>query len=140
MDESSLEHAGAMAAKLYRQEWPAVSEGHGRALAELIDHPEYGGAWIVAADGEIAGYVVVTACYSLEFHGRFGLLDELFVEERWRGKGVGAAALAFVDEQCRARGWKAVRLEVHFENAGARELYQRSGYHIDERNLMTKQP
>ena len=76
----------------------------------------------------MAGYVALTACYSLEFHGRFGLLDEFYIEEQWRGQGLGTAALAFVDEQCRSRGWKAVRLEVASHESRAQELYRRAGY------------
>jgi len=138
VDEGSLARANRMAAELYRRDGLAVTAVRDRALAELITHPECGGAWLILAGGEAAGYLVLTACYSLEFHGRFGLLDELFIEEAWRGRGIGSAALTFVDEQCRARGWKTVRLEVDDENAGARRLYERAGYRTEHRRLMTK--
>lgn len=138
VDEGSLAHANRMAAELYRREGLAVTETRNRAMTELIAHPEFGGAWLILAGGAAAGYLVLTACYSLEFHGRFGLLDELFIEEAWRGNGIGSAALAFVDEQCRARGWKTVRLEVAEDNDGARRLYQRFGYRTERRRLMTK--
>lgn len=108
------------------------------AMAELIDRPEFGGTWLMLVDGIVAGYLTLTACYSLEFHGAFGLLDELFVEEAYRGQGIGKAALSFVDEQCRARRWKAVRLEVSKTNVGAMELYRKSGYRAEERYLMTR--
>jgi ribosomal protein S18 acetylase RimI-like enzyme len=139
VDEASLERANALSSELYRHEGlPAQDAGRERALAELAAHAESGGAWLILADSAVAGYVVLTACYSLEFHGRFGLLDELYIEERWRGRGIGNAALAFVDEQCRSRGWKAVRLEVRHTNLRARELYRRAGYRAEERHLMTK--
>ncbi|HME71862.1 MAG TPA: GNAT family N-acetyltransferase, partial [Myxococcota bacterium] len=128
-----------LSAELYRLEGLAAQDvGRERAMAELIAHPELGAAWLIRADGCVAGYVVLTVCYSLEFHGRFGLLDELYLEEAWRGKGTGKAALAFVDDECRQRGLKAVRLEVGHANARALELYRRSGYRVAERHLMTK--
>ena len=138
VDEGSLARANRMAAELYRRDGLAVTAVRDRALAELITHPECGGAWLILAGGEAAGYLVLTACYSLEFHGRFGLLDELFIEEQWRGQEIGSAALAFVDRQCRSQGWKAVRLEVDHENSGAERLYGRSGYRMEQRGLMTK--
>jgi ribosomal protein S18 acetylase RimI-like enzyme len=81
---------------------------------------------------------VVLLGYSLEFGGRFGLLDELFVKENCRGMGLGALALAFADEQCRARGWQALRLEVGQNNQRAQNLYARSGFEMHDRFLMTK--
>jgi GNAT superfamily N-acetyltransferase len=139
VDESWLPSVHAFSSELYRHEdLPAHDADRDRAIAELAAHPEFGGAWVILADGEVAGYVVLTACYSLEFHGRFGLLDELYIDPQWRGQGLGTAALAFVDGQCRSRGWKAVRLEVVHANCRAHELYRRDGYHIEGRHLMTK--
>ncbi len=139
VDEVSLTRAIALSSELYREEGlPAVDAGRERAMAELAAHPELGGVWVIRADGEVAGYVALTVCYSMEFHGRFGLLDELYLEKGWRGKGIGTAALAFVDEECRRRGLQAVRLEVGRANVRAREVYRRSGYRVEGRDLMTK--
>lgn len=138
VDADSLRQANAFGAELYRHEGLPDDGGRERALAELVSHPEFGGAWLIAADGAFAGYVALTACYSLEFHGRFGLLDELYIDEAWRGKGLGTATLAFIDEQCRRRGWKAVRLEVGHDNPAAQEVYRRGGYRTEARHLMTK--
>jgi ribosomal protein S18 acetylase RimI-like enzyme len=52
--------------------------------------------------------------------------------------GLGALALAFADEQCRARGWQALRLEVGQNNQRAQNLYARSGFEMHDRFLMTK--
>ena len=109
-----------------------------RAMEKLLAEPEFGGVWMIESDGAIAGYIVIVLGYSLEFGGRFGLLDELFVAESHRGTGLGTAALAFADEQCRTRGWQALRLEVAQENHRAMDLYRRSGYRMHDRFLMTK--
>lgn len=108
------------------------------ATENLLSEPEFGGVWMIDSDGAIAGYIVVVLGYSLEFGGRFGLLDELFVAEKHRGKGLGAEALAFADQQCKERGWQALRLEVGQENERAQSLYRRSGYRMHDRFLMTK--
>jgi ribosomal protein S18 acetylase RimI-like enzyme len=97
-----------------------------------------GGVWLIAMGGETAGYLCVTVCYSLEFAGRFALLDELYLKEAWRGKGIGRQAIVFAEEWSRARGLAAIRLEVAHANLRALELYRRQGFKAHERHLMTK--
>jgi GNAT superfamily N-acetyltransferase len=109
-----------------------------KAFEDLLAQPEFGGLWFIDADGHAAGYIVLSICYSLEFHGRFVLLDELFVDAGWRGRGLGSQALAFAGEFSRVRGFRAIRLEVAWQNPRARELYNRSGFQLDDRDLMTK--
>jgi len=108
-----------------------------RALDDLIAHPEFGGTWLIHHEGQPVGYVVLTICCSLEFHGRFALLDELFVGEPYRGRGIGAQALDFARDFCRARGLKAIRLETAWQNSRAIALYRRGGFEVDQRYLMT---
>jgi ribosomal protein S18 acetylase RimI-like enzyme len=138
VDRTSAPQANALSNKLYLLEGLPMDEGRRLAMFELAEHPEFGGAWLILADESVAGYVVLTACYSLEFHGRFGLLDEFYIDERWRGKGLGTATLDFIDRECRSRGWKSVRLEVAVENLRAQELYRRSRYETERRHLLTK--
>jgi GNAT superfamily N-acetyltransferase len=128
-----------MMAQLYTQSASAFDADRARKATEkLLGEPEFGGVWMIDLDGTLAGYIVVLLGYSLEFGGRFGLLDELFVKENCRRMGLGTQALAFADEQCRARGWQALRLEVGQKNERAQHLYARSGFHMHDRFLMTK--
>jgi len=66
------------------------------------------------------------------------LLDEFFVDSAWRSQGIGTQALAFAEEWCRSRGLRALRLEVGHENPRALGLYQRTGFEVHDRHLMTK--
>src|SRR5437763_17123792 len=132
-----LETVIPLMARLYAR--AGLDEARARgACHDLLAHPEFGGLWLIQAGSETAGYLVITICYSLEFYGRFALLDELFVDAAWRGNGIGTQALAFAGEFARTRGLRAIRLEVAWENARGRELYTRCGFQLDERNLMTR--
>jgi ribosomal protein S18 acetylase RimI-like enzyme len=86
----------------------------------------------------MAGYFALTICYSLEFHGRFGLLDELYLREAFRRQKLGKAVVAFAEELCKKAGIRALRLEVGRGNQPAQSLYRTAGFEVDERNLMTK--
>ena len=125
--------------KLYEHEDLGYEPGDAESLLhELIERPEFGALWLIQADGQAAGYLLLTICYSLEFGGRFGLLDEFYIDDGWRGRGIGGAALDFVQAECRSRGLRAVRLEVAHANPRALELYRRTGFAVDARHLMTK--
>jgi GNAT superfamily N-acetyltransferase len=136
---ATLETALDLMSRLYTEAGAAHDRPRARRAAEwLFTHPEDGCVWLIEADGEIAGYLVVTRCFSIEFGGPFGLLDELYFQAPSRGRGFGARAIAFAEEWCRAHGMSAVRLEVAHANHHALRLYRRSGFETHDRDLMTK--
>jgi GNAT superfamily N-acetyltransferase len=108
------------------------------ALIGIIWDESLGRVWVIRVAGEAIGYAVVTLGYSLEFNGRDAILDELFLSEAHRGKGIGKAALAFVESACRALGANALHLVVERENTGAQAVYRQAGFIAQDRLLMTK--
>ncbi len=134
-----MERALDMMGRLYSEAGATHHRERARRAAEgLMANPATGRRLADRVEGEAAGYLCVTLCYSLEFDGRFALLDELYLEEAWRGQGIGAQAIAFAAEWSRARGLAAIRLEVAQANWRALELYRRQGFQAHERHLMTK--
>ena len=107
-------------------------------LRKLLASPSVGSVLLFTADDLPAGYAVVTFGYDLEFGGRDAFLTELYVEGARRRAGVGAAGLAAAEEFARANGVHALHLGVRHENARARALYDKSGYRVVDRVIMTK--
>jgi GNAT superfamily N-acetyltransferase len=108
-----------------------------RALLELLADSSLGRVCLAEAEGEAIGYAALTWGYSLEFGGRYALLDELFLREAHRGRGAGRQLLDFLAALCRGLGVQALRLEVERANRGARNLYTRMGFELHDRDLMT---
>ena len=108
------------------------------AINQVLNNPELGQIYLIFRGTELAGYFALTFCFSLEFHGRFALLDELYLREPFRRQKLGKAVVAFAEDLCRKAGVKALRLEVGRENQGAQSLYRTVGFNEDKRNLMTK--
>lgn len=104
------------------------------ALGVLFSDPGLGRVWLTLVEDAVAGYAMGTWGFSTEQGGRFLLLDELFVLPEFRGRGVGAATLALIEQEAKRAGAGAVRIEVSVENAPARELYRAAGY-VDPRRL-----
>lgn len=108
------------------------------ALEGLLDEPALGRAWLIRDAGATIGYVVMCLGYSLEYHGRDAFVDEIFIVEAQRGKGLGGQALAFLEAQCRALGVEALHLEVERSNLGAHRLYRKAGFEPHDRQLLTR--
>jgi diamine N-acetyltransferase len=83
------------------------------------------------------GYLVICFDYSLEYRGKGGWIDELFVETPYRGKGIGTQLLDLAESACREHGAQFLHLEVNHGNP-AIELYRRRGFVDHERYLMSK--
>src|SRR5262249_12092630 len=99
---------------------------------------EFGRAWLFSVNDELAGYVILTLGYSFEYRGREAFIDELFVESKFRGEGLGRQAMEFVEQRARELGVNVVHLEVDRGNDPALALYRRTGYVDHDRYLMTK--
>jgi ribosomal protein S18 acetylase RimI-like enzyme len=109
-----------------------------KAVTKLLADPSLGQICFIYRGSELAGYFVLTICVSLEFHGNFALLDELYVREAFRRQKLGTTVISFVENLCRQKGIKALRLEVGRTNDGAQRLYRASGFTEDARYLYTK--
>ncbi len=101
------------------------------------DH-SVGGVWLIYDGVAAVGYVVLTFAYSLEFHGRTAIIDELFIKSGYRGRGIGKRALQLMEEVCRSMSIAALHLEVGRENTKAQSLYRKAGFQDHDRYLMTK--
>jgi GNAT superfamily N-acetyltransferase len=114
-------------------------EGAARtALDNLLADGSLGEVWLIFLDGAAAGYIVLTFGYSLEFNGRDAFVDELYVEEGHRGRGVGGLALRLAEDACRTMGVRALHLEVDRENHRARAVYEKAGFEDRYNHLLTK--
>src|SRR5579862_9695398 len=68
------------------------------AMERLIADPSVGQAWLILADAKPVGYVVLVFSFSIEFGGRTAFIDELFIEEAFRGLGIGRRAMKLVED------------------------------------------
>ena len=73
-------------------------------------------------ESSVLGYVVAW------FAGGQGEIANLAVDERARGRGLGAILLEAALEEARRQGAEEVFLEVRSSNARARQLYESRGF------------
>jgi GNAT superfamily N-acetyltransferase len=83
-------------------------------------------ALIADWDGQPAGYALFFGCYST-WAGRRLFLEDLFVREPFRGRGIGKALLASVARIAVQENCYGVQWEVLGRNEKAIELYRSLG-------------
>jgi GNAT superfamily N-acetyltransferase len=128
-----------MMAEFYAEAgYPLPPEPARAAFQALLEDPRLGGIWIGEAEGEAAGYLVLTLGFSMEYGGPRGFVDDFFVRPAARGKGLGAAILAEVRRTCRAEGVRALLVETGLEGHPARRLYERAGFSDSGRALLSQ--
>jgi GNAT superfamily N-acetyltransferase len=87
---------------------------------------------IAYADDEPAGFALFFQSYST-FLGRPGLyLEDLFVVEAWRGRGLGRLLLTHLAQLAVERGWGRVEWSVLTWNEPAIGFYRRIGAQLLE--------
>ena len=106
------------------------------AFTALLADERLGHVWLIQADSQDVGHVVVTLCFSMEYGGPIAFVDDLFVQRSFRRAGLGAAALAEVRHFCANRGVRAIFVETGQEIAAAQSVYRRAGFVNTARQLL----
>jgi GNAT superfamily N-acetyltransferase len=138
-NDSDADELVELMREFYAYEHIAFDERAARgALRQILGDGKFGVVHLIRLGAETAGYVVLTFGFSLEFHGRDAFLDELYLRENFRGRGIGRASIEFAAEVCRTEGIAALHLEAERANTRAQTLYRREGFRDHDRYLMTK--
>ncbi|MGI9105406.1 MAG: GNAT family N-acetyltransferase [Pyrinomonadaceae bacterium] len=138
-DASRIDLLISLMREFYAVEHMTFDETAARsALDQILHNSAFGEVYLISVDEMAVGYLVVAFGFSLEFHGRDAFIDELYLRESYRGRGIGKASLQCAEEVCRREGIKALHLEVERVNARAQAVYRKAGYRDHHRYLLTK--
>lgn len=92
--------------------------------------------FIFEADGKPAGYSVVSMKFETEVGGLAAWIEELFVEEAYRSRGIGKDFFGFIKNEFAGK-IRRIRLEVGEDNLGAIKLYEALGFEFLDYRQMT---
>jgi GNAT superfamily N-acetyltransferase len=120
-------------------DFPLSREAAERPFEQLIRAPERGGIWILECDSSVAGYIVLTVAYAMEYAGLRGFVDDLYVRAPFRRRGLGTGGLAVVKAHCLATGVRALFVQTGPDNDTAQRVYKRAGF-SDTGHLLFAQP
>ena len=103
---------------------------------EFISNEHLGKSWLIYSENEIAGYIILTFIFSFEYGGKIAFVDELFIKETARGKGIGKEAIQFIQREVPKLSLKLLYLEVEPHNENAQKLYLAHDFELHNRKLM----
>ena len=108
---------------------PAVlSNGSEEIFAADIETCVSGSPYLegyILEDGEIQGYAMVAKSFSTEFGKPCIWIEDIYIKEAFRGKGIGKQFFDFITEKYAGC---LFRLEVEEENSSALALYKKCGF------------
>lgn len=103
---------------------------------EFISNENLGKSWLILSDNKIVGYIILTFVFSFEYQGKITFLDELYLTEKARGKGIGSKAIEFIRSESHKLSLKLIYLEVEPHNEKAQKLYLAHDFELHNRKLM----
>lgn len=134
---SDIEIITAMMQDFYAiDNYPIDVEATKKMFHEFITNEHLGKAWLIYSDNEIAGYVILTYIFSFEYGGKIAFVDELFIKESARGKGIGKETIQFIQRESPKLSLKLLYLEVENHNENAQKLYLAHDFEFHNRKLM----
>ena len=107
-----------------------------KLFEEFISDENLGRSYLILVDNEIAGYTIITYVFSFEYKGKIAFIDELYIKETYRGKGIGSEIIKFIKNECHKLKLKLIYLEVENHNLKAQKLYIANDFEFHNRKIM----
>ena len=106
---------------------PVPREHFEQGFDEMMRSDVYVQGYMLVCDGNNVGYCVTMKTYSVEAGGITIWIDELFVLEEYRSKGLGREFFKYIEKNGDKK-LRRIRLEVELENGRAISLYKKMGF------------
>jgi GNAT superfamily N-acetyltransferase len=91
--------------------------------SRLLDPASPMAVRLAEMDGELAGFAIHLSHPSTWVMGNDCYLEDLYLDEKFRGHGIGRALIDDLLEMCRQNGWERLYWHTDEGNATARKLY-----------------
>lgn len=96
-------------------------------IEECVSDSPYAEGYVFENSGEIIGYSMLAKSYSTEYGKRCIWIEDIYIKEGYRGKGIGSEFFRFLEESYPD---VLFRLEAEEENERAIHVYKKSGFDV----------
>ena len=119
------------AQELVRDYRMSADQARAKAVADIDGHRPAGhSVFVIEADGEPVGHLWLVE--RRDAYEPTLVVYDIDVDEPFRGRGYGKAAMVFAEEEARRRGLTRIALHVGARNDVARNLYRSLGFEENE--------
>jgi ribosomal protein S18 acetylase RimI-like enzyme len=109
----------------------SADKARAQAVAEIDGHRSAGhSVFVIEVEREPVGHLWLVE--SRDAYEPTLVVYDIDVDESYRGRGYGKAAMVFAEEEARRRGLTRLALHVGARNDGARNLYRSLGFEENE--------
>jgi GNAT superfamily N-acetyltransferase len=112
----------ALAENAYQHYTPRIGQPPAPVNADYTDLVARGTTWVAESDHHLLGFIVL-----IEGEG-YLLLDNVAVDPRAQGRGIGSALLSLAQDEARRRGHREIRLYTNEAMTENLDYYPRKGY------------
>lgn len=127
----------AMMAEFYAIDgYPIDISKSKKLLEQFLVNENLGKAWLIESENRVVGYVILTFVFSFEYGGTIAFVDELYLSQHARGKGLGKSSIEFIKNEAQRIGLKMLYLEVEHHNSNAQKLYLSAGFSEHNRKIL----
>lgn len=136
---SDIRSVSSMMESFYSiDQYPFDQTSAERLLDHFIKNPLLGRLWLIQQNHKNIGYLAMTLGFSFEYGGRDALIDEFFINEAYRNKGIGTKCLELLGKEAIKLNINAIHLEVERSNQVGQKLYKKQGFIDNDRALLSK--
>lgn len=100
------------------------------AFRELLNDRKLGQVWLISVEGQPVGYIALAYSFSMEFSGKYGMIEDFYIRKPWRSAGIGRKVLSEVIVYARKKGLKALLLEVSVKKRDVQRFYKSMGFNV----------
>ena len=97
-----------------------------KTFEEITSSGVYAEGFFICDGEEVCGFALISKSFSQEVGGKVVWLEEIYLRENSRGKGLGKEFFSFFKKKY-ASAWR-LRLEVEPDNVKAQKLYESLGF------------
>ena len=108
-------------------ESPVPRENYDATFNELMRSSDYLRCYIFEQEGAPCGFALLSRTFSQEAGGVSVTIEEIYIDEAQRGKGLATAFFEYLKAQ---EDIARLRIEVEDDNEGAKRLYERMGFQL----------
>jgi aminoglycoside 6'-N-acetyltransferase I len=111
--------------------WPDCEEAmHAYEVARHLAGGEDTAVLVATAEGSLVGFVELSVRTRVDgsTEDRVGYVEGWYVEEEWRGRGVGRALIVAAEGWTRARGLRELASDAELSNEGSIAAHRALGF------------